>query len=139
MGRIVIGLVVLVLAAVLYLQIRDDAAAGIRECMTKAGATIQESERFEQAFPYLEAASTGERVKDHPELDGAKTYAVKSGEAQALLFVGKSQSDAQAFERTLRGLGWSLADAHSRRAGSVLLLWLKPPARAFDPVGDCVR
>ena len=138
MAKVVIGLVVLVLAAVLYVKTRDDAAAGIRECMTKAGATLQKSERFEQAFPYLEAASTGERVQNHPELEGASIYAVKSGRAQALLFVGESKSDARAFERTLRALGWSL-DIRSRQADRVLLLWLEPPESAFDPVGDCVR
>jgi hypothetical protein len=138
MAKVALGGVVLALCAALYLHSRDSAAAGVRGCMQRAGATVRKSERFAQAFPYLEAAASGKRVQGHPEFKGASVYAVMHGNEQGLLFVGNSEGDARAFERAVRlfDLGH---ETRSRYAENVMLLWLRPPATAFDPVGDCVR
>jgi hypothetical protein len=138
MVKVALGVAVLALCAVLYFQSRDSAAAGIRGCMKKAGATVRKSERFAQAFPYLEAAASGNRVQGHPEFEGASVYAVLHGSEQGLLFVGKSEGSARAFERAVRAFDLG-GDTRSRYAENVMLLWLRPPASAFDPVGDCVR
>jgi hypothetical protein len=136
--RVAIGAVVLALCAFLYFHSRDSAAAGTRGCMEKAGATVRKSERFAQAFPYLEAATSGNRVQSHPEFKGASVYAVTHGNEQGLLFVGKSEGDARAFERAVRAFDLG-GETRSRYAENVMLLWLRPPASAYDPVGDCLR
>ena len=136
--KIGIGIVVVALAAVLYLQNRDTAAAGVRGCMEKAGATVRKSEQFARAFPYLEAATSGNRVQGHPEFEGASVYAVIHQDSQGLLFVGESDGDARAFERAVSAFDLG-GQTRSRHADNVLLLWLRPPSTAFDPVGDCVR
>ena len=136
--KIAVGILVLALGGFLYVQSRDTAAAGVRGCMKKAGASVRKSERFMQAFPYLEAATSGERVKAHPEFDGANVYAVTRQQEQGLLFVGKSGGDARAFERAVRALDLA-STTRTRYADNVMLIWLRPPATAFDPVGDCIR
>jgi hypothetical protein len=137
--KIGIGIVFVLAAAVLYFQSRDGAAAGIRECMKKAGATVRKSEQFARAFPYLEAATSGNRVQSHPEFHGSSIYAVIRGDVAGLLFVGDDDDDVRTFEHTMRAMDASLTAARSRQAGNTLLLWLQPPATAFDPIGDCVR
>ena len=138
MLKLGMGIVFVALCALLYLQTREDAAADVRRCMGDAGATVRKAEQFTRMFPYLEAAGTGKRVQGHPEFKGASVYSVRAGDWEGLLFVGKSDGDARAFERAVRVFDLG-GDVRSRSAKNVMLLWLRAPTTGPDPVGDCVR
>ena len=83
---------------------RGDDAAAITDCLTDAGATVEESLRFAQLFPYAIAVRTLDRVEEYPELDGAKFYSVRYGADRAILFIGKGDEASTAFESTLARL-----------------------------------
>ena len=94
------------------------------DCLTDAGATVEESERFGQLFPYAIAARTLDRVEEYPELEGATFYSVRYGSDRAILFIGKGDAASAAFESTLSGLvGAEGQTMSSRRSGKALLVW----------------
>jgi hypothetical protein len=135
-----LGLALAAAVAAFLVLGRDDTAEAVRECIEKAGATVEASPNFAQLFPYAMALGADSRVGSYPELEEATVYGVAYGEGEALLFVGDDESDAEAFERTLTGFaaggGVTLP---SRRAGKVLLIWTVPLASfAAAPLDDCV-
>ena len=73
----------------------------VTDCLTDAGATVEESLRFAQLFPYAIAVRTLDRVEEYPELEGARFFSVRYGESRAILFIGKGDEAATAFESTL--------------------------------------
>jgi hypothetical protein len=123
MGRIALG-VALALAAGWFVFFRGGDAAAMTDCLADAGATVEESERFAQLFPYAIAVRTLERVEEYPELDGANFYSVRYGGNRAILFIGKGDEASTAFESTLVSLvqaeGMTMS---SRRSGKALLVW----------------
>jgi hypothetical protein len=123
MGRIaLVALVVLGLGWFMFTRGGDSKA--VTDCLTDAGATVEESPRFAQLFPYAIAVRTLERVDDYPELDGAKFYSVRYGSDRAILFIGKGDEAATAFESTLVHLvGAEGSTMSSRRSGKALLVW----------------
>ena len=133
MGRIaVVALVVLGLGWFMFGRGGD--AAAVTDCLTDAGATVEESLRFAQLFPYAIAVRTLERVEEYPELEGAKFYSVRYGSDRAILFIGKGDEASTAFESTLASLvqdeGTTMS---SRRSGRALLVWERPThAPAID-------
>jgi hypothetical protein len=123
MGRIALG-VALALAVGWFALFRGGDAAAMTDCLADAGATVEESERFAQLFPYAIAVRTLERVEEYPELEGAKFYSVRYGSARAILFIGKGDEASTAFESTLAGLvGAEGQTMSSRRSGRALLVW----------------
>jgi len=103
---------------------RGGDAAAVTDCLADAGAEVEESPRFAQVFPYAIAVRSLDRVQSYPELDGAKFYSVLYGSDRALLFVGKEDGDAEAFEQTLGGLvGAEGGTMLSRRSDKALLVW----------------
>jgi hypothetical protein len=123
MGRIALG-VALALAAGWFMFGRGGDAAAMTDCLTDAGATVEESPRFAQVFPYAIAVRTLDRVEEYPELDGAKFYSVRYGADRAILFIGKGDEASTAFESTLAGLvGAEGQTMSSRRSGKALLVW----------------
>jgi hypothetical protein len=123
MGRIALG-VVLALAVGWFMFGRGGDAAAVTDCLSDAGATVEESEEFAQVFPYAIAVRTLDRVDDYPELDGARFYSVRYGSDRAILFIGKGDEAATAFESTLTGLvGGEGQTMSSRRSGKALLVW----------------
>ena len=123
MGRIALG-IALALAVGWFMFGRGGDATAMTDCLTDAGASLEESPRFGQLFPYAIAARTLERVEEYPELDGAKFYSVRYGSDRAILFIGKGDEASTAFESTLASLvqreGTTMA---SRRSGKALLVW----------------
>jgi hypothetical protein len=123
MGRIALG-VVLALALGWFMFGRGGDAAAVTDCLTDAGATVEESPRFAQLFPYAIAVRTLDRVEQYPELKGAKFYSVLYGGNRAILFIGKGDEAAAAFESTLAHLvGGEGETTSSRRSGKALLVW----------------
>jgi hypothetical protein len=123
MGRIALG-VVLTLAAGWFMLGRGGDAEAVTDCLTDAGATVEESPRFGQLFPYAIAVRTLDRVEEYPELDGAQFFSVRYGESRAILFIGRGDEAATAFESTLVHLVGSEGETmSSRRAGKALLVW----------------
>ena len=123
MGRIALG-VALALVLGWFVFARGGDAAAMTDCLTGAGATVEESERFGQLFPYAIAARTLDRVEEYPELDGATFYSVRYGSDRAILFIGKGDEASAAFESTLSGLvGAEGQTVSSRRSGKTLLVW----------------
>ena len=123
MGRIALG-VVLALAVGWFMFGRGGDAAAVTDCLSDAGATVEESEEFARVFPYAIAVRTLDRVEDYPELDGAHFYSVVYGGDRAILFIGKGDEAAAAFESTLTGLvGAEGQTLSSRRSGKALLVW----------------
>ena len=123
MGRIALG-VTLALAAGWFMFGRGGDAAAVTDCLTDAGATVEESPRFGQLFPYAIAARTLDRVEQYPELEGAHFYSVRYGSGRAILFIGKGDEASASFESRLAGLvsreGQTMS---SRRSGKALLVW----------------
>lgn len=123
MGRIALG-VALALAVGWFMFGRGNDAAAVTDCLTDAGATVEESLRFAQLFPYAIAVRTLDRVEEYPELEGARFYSVSYGKSRAILFIGKGDEAATAFESTLvhlvSGEGQTMS---SRRSGKALLVW----------------
>ena len=133
MGRIAV-VVLVVLGLGWFMFGRGSDAEAVTDCLADAGATVEESTRFAQLFPYAISARTLERVEEYPELDGAKFYSVRYGSDRAILFVGKGDDASTAFESTLAGLvsreGQTMS---SRRSGRALLVWERPTyAPAID-------
>jgi hypothetical protein len=95
---------------------------------------VQENPRFGQMFPYAFAVRSLDRVESYPELEDARFYFVIYGSDRAMLFVGKGEEEAEAFETTLRGMVAQEGDAFTaRRAGKTLLVWEHPTvAPAID-------
>jgi hypothetical protein len=123
MGRIALGVAV-ALALGWFMFGRGGNAAAMTDCLTDAGATVEESERFGQLFPYAIAARTLDRVEEYPELEGAKFYSVRYGSDRAILFIGMGDEASAAFESTLAGLvGREGQTMSSRRSGKALLVW----------------
>jgi hypothetical protein len=123
MGRIALG-VALALAAGWFMFGRGGDAAAMTDCLTDAGATVEESPRFTQLFPYAIAVRTLDRVEEYPELEGAKFYSVRYGADRAILFIGKGDEASTAFESTLaRLVGAEGQTMSSRRSGKALLVW----------------
>jgi hypothetical protein len=123
MGRIALA-VGLALAAGWFMFGRGGDAAAMTDCLADAGATVEESPRFGQLFPYAIAVRSLERVEEYPELDGAKFYSVHYGSNRAILFIGKGDEASTAFESTLAGLvGREGLTMSSRRSGRALLVW----------------
>ena len=128
MARIAVAVAVVVALGWFMLGRGDDAEA-VTDCISDAGATVQENPRFAQMFPYAIAVRSLDRVGSYPELEGAKFYFVIYGSDRALLFVGKGDVEAEAFEATLRGMVAQEGDAFTaRRAGRTLLVWEHPTA-----------
>ena len=128
MARIAIA--VAVAAAVGWFMFgRSDDATAVTDCISDAGATVEENGRFGQVLPYAIAVRSLDRVHSYPELEGARFYFVTYGSDRAMLFVGKGDDEADAFETTLRGMvaqeGGTFA---ARRAGRTLLVWERPTA-----------
>ena len=123
MGRIALG-VALALALGWFMFARGGNAAAVTNCLTDAGATVEESERFGQLFPYAIAVRTLDRVEEYPELEGARFYSVRYGSDRAILFIGKGEEASTAFESTLAGLvGVKGQTMSSQRSGKALLVW----------------
>jgi hypothetical protein len=92
-------------------------------------------------FPYLVAVGGTERVTSYPELDGATVYGVKYGTGEALLFLGRDDGAARAFERTLvRYAARGGRSTPARRKGRVLLIWTVPmeSPSASSRIDGCV-
>jgi hypothetical protein len=123
MGRVALG-VAIALALGWFMFARGGDAAAMTDCLTDAGATVEESERFGQLFPYAIAVRSLDRVEEYPELEGAKFYSVRYGSDRAILFIGKGDEASAAFESTLAGLvaaeGQTMS---SQRSGKALLVW----------------
>ena len=103
---------------------RGGDAAAVTDCLSDAGATVDESEQFGRVFPYAIAVRSLDRVQSYPELEGAKFYSVNYGTNRALLFVGEGDDDAEAFEKTLGGMvGAEGGTMTSLRSGKALLVW----------------
>jgi len=133
MGRISLG-IALALAVGWFMFGRGGDATAMTDCLTDAGASLEESPRFGQLFPYAIAARTLDRVEQYPELEGAKFYSVHYGSDRAILFIGKGDEASTAFESTLASIvsreGQTLS---SRRSGRALLVWERPTyAPAID-------
>ena len=123
MVRIALGVVV-ALAVGWFVFGRGEDAAAVTDCLTDAGATVEESLRFAQLFPYAIAVRTLDRVEEYPELEGARFFSVRYGESRAILFIGKGDEAATAFESTLVHLMATEGNTmSSRRAGKALLVW----------------
>ena len=117
---------------------RGDDAQAITDCIEKAGASVTESPRLAQVFPYAIALRGSDRVQSYPELEGAHFYVVLYGSDRAMLLVGKGEHEAEAFESTLRTLAAADGDTlTARRAGRALLVWERPTA--WPSVDDCIR
>ena len=113
---------------------RGSDAEAVTDCLADAGATVEESPRFAQLFPYAIAARTLERVEEYPELEGRSSTPCATGSDRAILFIGKGDEASTAFESTLAGLvsreGQTMS---SRRSGRALLVWERPTyAPAID-------
>ena len=123
MGRIGLG-IALAVAVGWFMFGRGGDAAAVTDCLTDAGASVEESEEFARVFPYAIAVRTLDRVEDYPELDGAHFYSVVYGSQRAILFIGKGDQAATSFESTLTGLVGDEGQAmSSRRSGKALLVW----------------
>jgi hypothetical protein len=123
MGRIGLG-IALAVAVGWFMFGRGGDAAAVTDCLTDAGASVEESEEFARLFPYAIAVRTLDRVEDYPELDGAHFYSVVYGSQRAILFIGKGDEAATSFESTLTGLVGDEGQAmSSRRSGKALLVW----------------
>ena len=133
MVRIGIGIAVVAAGAWLLLGRGSDAEA-VTKCLGKAGATVTESPRFAQVFPYAIAARSLEPVQKYPETDGARFYSVLYGGNRAMLFVAKNADSAEAFESTLVTLvAKEGGTVSSQRSGKTLLVWERPTlATAVD-------
>lgn len=140
MAKYLVGVVVVILAAVLFLNRGESKAARVSKCMEKAGATVRRSGHFQQLFPYLVALGENARVRSFPELEHAKVYGVQYGDAEALLFVGKRDDDAQRFEETVvEFAGSGGASVRSQRSGNVVLLWTRSIEPSMSaPLDACV-
>jgi hypothetical protein len=126
MGRIGLG-VALALAVGWFVVGRGGDAEAVTDCISDAGATVQESPRFAQVFPYAMAVRGLDRVQSYPELDGAHFYFVTHGSDRAMLFVGEGDDAAEAFETTLSSMVAQDDDTlTARRAGKALLVWERP-------------
>jgi hypothetical protein len=75
MRRIALG-VVLAVAVGWFMFGRGGDAAAVTDCLTNAGAAVEESPRFAQVFPYAIAARSLDRVESYPELEDAHFYFV---------------------------------------------------------------
>jgi hypothetical protein len=123
MGRIGLG-IALAVAVGWFMFGRGGDAAAVTDCLTDAGASVEESEEFARVFPYAIAVRTLDRVEDYPELDGAHFYSVVYGSQRAILFIGKGDEAATSFKSTLTGLVGDEGQAmSSRRSGKALLVW----------------
>ena len=123
MVRIALG-VVAALAVGWFVFGRGEDAAAVTDCLTDAGATVEESLRVAQRFPDASAVRTLDRVEEYPELEGAQVFSVRYGESRAILFIGKADEAATAFESTLVHLMAAEGNTmSSRRAGKALLVW----------------
>ena len=126
MGRIGLG-IALAVAVGWFMFGRGGDAAAVTDCLTDAGATVEESEEFARVFPYAIAVRSLDRVQSYPELDGAHFYFVIHGSDRAMLFVGKGNDAAEAFETTLSGMVAQKGDTlTARRAGKAVLVWERP-------------
>ena len=124
-GMVRVGLgVALALALGWALLGRGGDARAVTSCLEKAGATVTESPRFGQMFPYAIAVRTLDPVESYPELEGGHFYTVLYGNSRAMLFVGRDADAAETFESTLDSLvaneGGTMT---SRRDGTSLLVW----------------
>lgn len=123
MGRVALALA-LVAAVGWFMFGRGGDAAAVTDCLSDAGATVDESEQFARVFPYAIAVRSLDRVQSYPELEGAKFYSVMYGSNRALLFVGDGDGDAEAFEKTLGAMvGAEGGTMTSLRSGKALLVW----------------
>lgn len=135
MGRMALA-VALALALGWFMFGRGGDAAAVTDCLSDAGATVDESEQFARVFPYAIAARRLDRVQSYPELDGAAFYSVLYGSERALLFVGEGDEDAEAFEKTLGGMvSAEGATMPSLRSGKALLVWER--ATYAPAIDDC--
>jgi hypothetical protein len=123
MVRVGLGVALALALGWVFLGRGGDAKA-VTSCLEKAGATVTESPRFGQLFPYAIAVRTLDRVESYPELEGGRFYNVAYGNDRAMLFVARDGDAAEAFESTLVSLlskeGGTLT---SRRDGKSLLVW----------------
>jgi hypothetical protein len=136
-----LGLTVAAMVAVaaFFLFGRSTKAEAVRECIEETGATVESAPHFAQAFPYLVAAASNERVGSYPELDDSSAYGVRYGTGEAVLFVAKDADRARRFERTMTELAASGgAEVPTRRVDNVLLLWTQPPSLTAA-VDDCLE
>jgi hypothetical protein len=127
----------LALAAGWFMFGRGGDAAAVTGCLTDAGASVEESPRFAQLFPYAIAVRTLDRVEEYPELEGAKFYSVRYGSDRAILFIGKGDEASTAFESTLVHLVGreGTTTMSSRRSGKALLVWER---ETYAPeINDC--
>ena len=123
MGRVALALLVAV-ALGWFMFGRGGDAAAVTDCLSDAGATVDEAEQLARVFPYAIAVRSLDRVQSYPELEGAKFYSVIYGSDRALLFVGEGDEDAEAFEKTLGGMvGAEGGTMTSLRSGKALLVW----------------
>ena len=121
MRRVVAG-VVLALAVGWFMFGRGDDAAAVTDCLTDAGATVEESLRFAQLFPYAIAVRTLDRVEEYPELEGARFYSVSYGVA------ARSSSSARATRRRRPSkarwsTSWAAKARRCRRGGRARRCW----------------
>jgi hypothetical protein len=122
--RRIVAIAVLALGIGWFVFGRSGDAGAVTDCLADAGATVEESARFAQLFPYAIAVRTLDRVEEYPELEGAKFYSVRYGQSRAILFIGKGDEAAAAFESTLAHLVSSEGQTmSSRRSGEALLVW----------------
>lgn len=136
-ARIGIG-IALVAAVVWFLFGRGDDADAVTSCMRKAGATVEQSPRFAQLFPYAMALGGTDGVQSYPELSGGKMYSVRSGSGALLLFVGRDEDAARTFESTLVSFAASGGvTLPSRRSGKVLLV--RASGTTEPELDACVR
>ena len=137
MARVGIG-IALAMAAGWFMFGRGDDAEAVTECIKKAGASVTESPRFGQVFPYAIALRGPDRVQSYPELEGARFYFVVFGSDRAMLFVGKGDHEAEVFEGTLRSLAAQDGGTmQARRAGKTLLVW--ESTTAWPSIDGCIR
>jgi hypothetical protein len=137
MARIGIGIALAVVVGWFMFGRGDDAEA-VTACIEKAGAAVTESPRFGHVFPYAIALRRSDNVQSYPELEGAHFYFVIYGSDRAMLFLGKGDDEAEAFEGTLRSLAAQNGDTvQARRAGKTLLVWEHPTA--WPSIDGCIR
>ena len=76
MGRVALALLVAV-ALGWFMFGRGGDAAAVTDCLSDAGATVDEAEQLARVFPYAIAVRSLDRVQSYPELEGAKFVAEK--------------------------------------------------------------
>ena len=132
-----IGVAVAIVAAAGWFMFgKGGDAAAVTDCLSEAGATVDESEQFARVFPYAIAVRSLDRVQSYPELEDARFYSVRYGSDRALLFVGKGDEDAEAFEGTLSSMvGAEGGTMTSLRSGKAFLVWER--ATYAPAIDDC--